>query len=93
MLFDFLGLKESLKNQAIEFVKNAHKDSKWVYDSFSRFISYQKQRVTKGEIVESRISNYNKKAKLFCEMNELILNKKISRGIRRGDMTSFDKAQ
>ena len=93
MLFDFLGLKEPLENQAIEFVKNANKDSKWAYDSFIRFISYQKQRVTKGEIVESTISNYYKAAKLFCEMNDLILNwKKISRGIPQRRHAANDRA-
>ena len=50
MLFDYLGLVEPLENQAIEFVKRAKVDSNWAYNSFIRFISYQKQRVAKGEI-------------------------------------------
>ena len=93
MLFDYLGLVEPLENQAIEFVKRAKVDSNWAYNSFIRFISYQKQRVAKGDIVASTISNYYKGAKLFCEMNDLIINwKKISRGIPHGRHAANDRA-
>jgi len=93
MLFDFLGLEEPLENQALDFVRRAKEDSNWAYNSFVQFISYQKRRVTRGEIVASTISNYYKAAKLFCEMNDLVINwKKISRGIPTGRHAANDRA-
>jgi hypothetical protein len=74
MLFAYLGLIEPLECQALEFVNRANSNINWAFDSFMRFISYQKQRAAKGEIAESTISNYYKAAKLFCEMNDLTLN-------------------
>ena len=47
-----------------------------------KFILFQKERAAKGEISECTISNYYKPAKLFCEMNDIILNwKRITKGI------------
>ena len=49
------------------------------------FIDYEKERVRKGEIAESTITNYYKATKLFCVMNDIALNwKKISRGLPSG---------
>src|SRR5215208_4389870 len=46
-----------------------------------QYIEFQKERVEKGEIKESTINNYYKSVKLFCEMNDIILNwKKIAKG-------------
>ena len=46
-----------------------------------QYIEYQKERVEKEEIKESTINNYYKSIKLFCEMNDIILNwKSIGKG-------------
>jgi hypothetical protein len=46
-----------------------------------QYIEHQKERVEKGEIKESTINNYYKSVKLFCEMNDILLNwKKIAKG-------------
>lgn len=82
MLFDFLGLSEPLDNQAHEFLRKGRDNPQWAYKSFIRFIIFQKERAKTGEICESTISNYYKAAKLFCEMNDVVLNwKKIAKGI------------
>ena len=45
-----------------------------------QFFSYQNDRATRKEISETTIPNYYKATKLFCEMNDLLLNwKKVSR--------------
>jgi hypothetical protein len=62
-------------------------------DNFMKFIAFQHQRAMKGEISETTIANYYKAAKLFCEMNDLILNwKKITRGLPRGRQAANDRA-
>lgn len=44
-----------------------------------QFLSYQIERVEHMELSETTIPNYYKAAKLFCEMNDLLYWKKISR--------------
>ena len=45
-----------------------------------QYTEFQKERVEKGEIAESTINNYYKSVKLFCEMNDILLNwKKIAK--------------
>jgi integrase len=47
----------------------------------------------KGETSETTIANYYKATKLFCEMNDLVLNwKKITRGLPRGRRAANDRA-
>lgn len=57
------------------------------------FIMLQKERVLKGEISGSTISNYYKPVKLFCDMNNILLDRKlISRRIPTGKHASDDRA-
>jgi len=57
------------------------------------FIEFQKERVARGEIAESTITNYYKTTKLFRVMNDLLLNwKKISRGLPIGRRAANDRA-
>ena len=47
-----------------------------------RFINFQKQRINEAAIVEGTLQNYVKAIKLFCSMNDIVINwKKISKGI------------
>ena len=56
-------------------------------------IIFQKERVIKGEIAASTISNYYKPIKLFCEVNDILINWKfLSRGMPKGKHASDDRA-
>jgi hypothetical protein len=58
-----------------------------------RFIEYQKERVANGKIAANTISNYYKATKLFCEMNNIIINGKlISKGIPSGKKAANDRS-
>ena len=47
-----------------------------------KFINNQKQRVEKKEISEGTLCNYIKALKLFCSMNDIVINwKKIGKGM------------
>lgn len=92
MFFDFCFTnKKDLDSQAIQFVKNG-KDRSWVYSKIMNFISFQKQRMNKGEIAGGTVRNYIKAIKLFCEMNDMLLNwKKILKGVPREKQYGDDR--
>jgi hypothetical protein len=77
-----LGSKLSLDEQANIFYKNSIKNNNWTFLYFKKFIEYQKTRVANGEITGTTIHNYYKVAKLFCKMNDIIINwDKLSKGL------------
>jgi integrase len=93
MVFNFLNLEGAIREQAREFVINARKNSQWVNDGLMQFFSFQLQRVARGEISKNTIPNYYKAIKLFCEMNDLLLNwKKISRVLPKRRNAANDRA-
>jgi hypothetical protein len=80
IFLDYLGLKGSLVELAEQFYLTASKDPKWCEESLMAFVEFEKERTKRGEIAECTIPNYNRATKLFCEMNDIVLNwKKISR--------------
>ena len=79
--FDYLGLDGTLKEKCIVFYNQAKTDLLWTQHQIMQYIEFQKERAEKGEIAESTINNYYKSVKLFCEMNDILLNwKKLSKG-------------
>jgi integrase len=90
---DYLKMPGILEDQAKQFISNARADPQWAQQSLMSFIEFQKERVSRGEIAESTITNYYKATKLFCVMNDLLLNwKKISRGLPVGRRAANDRA-
>jgi hypothetical protein len=83
---NFLQFSGTLEEQAKQFTLKARENPNWAQESLMSFIEFQKERVKRNEISESTITNYYKATKLFCVMNDLVLNwKKISRGRREGE--------
>jgi hypothetical protein len=72
----------TLEEQSIIFYRNSIKNNNWTFLYFKKFIEYQKTRVTNGEITGTTIHNYYKVAKLFCKMNDIVINwDKLSKGL------------
>ncbi|MFZ0184381.1 MAG: hypothetical protein WAL88_06050 [Nitrosotalea sp.] len=91
--FKFLELDgDTLQSKSDTFVKKAKENPSWATQSVVRYMRHQKERVEKGDLSASTISNYYKPIKLFCEMNDVILNwKKITRGLPKGRQHSDDR--
>jgi hypothetical protein len=95
MFLDFLGLEGTINEQAKQFLENTKRNPQWTEDEFINFVSFQLQRVSRGEITESTIKNYYRPTKLFCEMNgcsHMINWKMISRGLPKGRQAANDRA-
>jgi hypothetical protein len=92
---DFLKLPGTINQQAKQFLENTKRNPQSTEEGFMEFVSFQLQRVSRGEIAESTIKNYYRPTKFFCEMNgcaQLINWKMISRGLPRGREAANDRA-
>jgi integrase len=92
---DFLGLEGTIDEEANQFLQNMKNNPQWMEERFMDFVSFQLERVSRGEIAESTIKNYYRPTKLFCEMNgcaQLVNWKIISRGLPRGRQAANDRA-
>jgi integrase len=91
--FDSIFPNLGINIQAKEFIKNAKGNDQFVYSCFINFIVKQNKRVDKKEITPGTVRNYYKAAKLFCEMNDIVVNwKKISKGLLREKQYGDDRA-
>ncbi len=93
IVLDFLQVEGTLEQQAKIFVIQAREQRERVQDKLMQFFSYQVDRATRKEISETTIPNYYKATKLFCEMNDLLLNwKKVSRILPKRGNAANDRA-
>jgi len=83
----------NIEERLLNFYNQTKQNPHWLQNSLLDFIVVQKERVIKGEIAASTISNYYKPVKLFCDVNDILINWRfISRGIPRGKYASDDRA-
>jgi len=95
VFLDFLKLEGTMNEQAKQFLLNTKISPQWTEEKFMDFVSFQIERVSRGEITESTIKNYYKPTKLFCEMNgcaQLVNWKMITRGLPGGRQAANDRA-
>ena len=95
MFLDYLKMEGTMNEQAKQFLLNTKYNPQWLEEKFMDFVSFQIERVSRGEIAESTIKNYYKPTKLFCEMNgcaQLVNWKMITRGLPGGRQAANDRA-
>lgn len=94
VFFDYgFDKKLTLTDQAKQFIEkyNTNKE-KWASQYFMKFIEYQIDRVRTNEISSSTVPNYYKAAKLFCIMNDIVLNwQKIAKGLPERKQSADDR--
>jgi integrase len=87
-----LGI-DKIDEQSKIFLLKAKSNPSWTEEMLMMFCNYQKKRAENGEISKSTIPNYFKATKLFCDMNDIVLNwKKISKGIPSSKKAANDRA-
>lgn len=93
VFLDYLQLSGStVEEKATQFYEFIKQDPRTFQNALINFIIFQKERAYRGEIVESTIPNYYKPIKLFCDMNDIIINwRLITRGVPRGKHASEDR--
>jgi len=66
-------ISEQANNLYIK-IKKEGKESDWFRDTLIDYIAYQKSRVSGKEITAGTLRNYYKPIKLFCDMNDILVN-------------------
>ncbi len=93
LFFRDVGIQGSdLRNRARSFARHAKLDNQWATQVINNYMRKQKERAERKEISESTVPNFFKPIKLFCEMNDVLLNwKKITKRIPRGRSHGQDR--
>ena len=83
----------TLEERLYNLYNKSKSNTEWLQDSLIDFIIFQKERAARGEITESTIPNYYKPVKLFCDMNDIVINwRLVTRGMPRGSHAANDRS-
>jgi hypothetical protein len=87
----FLKLKGSIPEKCVKLCQIG-KDINVFQTIIIKFINVQKERIESNEISEGTLGNYLKAIKLFCSMNDVMVNwKKISKGVPTARHSADDR--
>jgi hypothetical protein len=93
VFLDYLRLQGStIEEKANQFYEFINQDTKTFQNTLLNYFIFQNERARKGEISQSTIPNYYKPIKLFCDMNDVVINwRLVTRGIPKGRHASEDR--
>ena len=78
----FMNLQGTIEEKCSKLYDMANHDLNLFQSNVIRFIVFQKERIQGKVISEGTLSNYIKAIKLFCNMNDIMINwKKIGKGM------------
>ncbi len=94
VFLNFINIEGStLEERLYNLYDKSKSNTEWLQDSLIDFIIFQKERAARGEITESTIPNYYKPVKLFCDMNDIVINwRLVTRGMPRGNHAANDRS-
>ena len=69
----YLGFEGTIPEKCIALYQMA-KDINWLQSNLIKFINVQKSRIDFKEISEGTLGNYIKAIKLYCSMNDIVIN-------------------
>jgi hypothetical protein len=78
----FLGLQGTIEEKCTKLNVVPNQNVNSFQGNIIRFINSQRERIDSKEISEGTVCNYVKAIKLFCNMNDIMINwKKIGKGM------------
>jgi integrase len=78
----FMNLQGKIEEKCAKLYQMANENVNLFQANIIRFINFQKERIEIKEISEGTLCNYVKAIKLFCNMNDIMINwKKIGKGL------------